>query len=245
MNDSLNIFPQLWQSHFQPVWNQASWNLSDSLLINEPIKKMPPVESDHIQDIVSRLDEISTFGIGFSDVISVIAIPLIIMLFAFAFPFIFDTINHINSKYESKELSGLFEQSRRYKSFWWVTYLILAYIFIFGAFYLLLPLKVIQEYSNVAAWFSLVVALAYSVCIVFFILYCVQFNKADSLIGFIERAYKADKKNVKPSRWKRIKTKFIKWKHRKDADWMKVYNQASRFLMAGERHRPIISTINV
>ena len=118
MNDSLNIFPQLWQSHFQPVWYQASWNLSDSLLINEPVKKMPPVESDYIQDIVSRLDEISTFGIGFSDVISVIAIPLIIMLFAFAFPFIFDTINHINSKYESKELSGLFEQSRRYKSFW-------------------------------------------------------------------------------------------------------------------------------
>lgn len=229
MNDSINIFPQLEYNHFQPFRFQAGWNLSDSLLINEPFKTMPPFESDHIQDIVSKLDEISTFGIGFSDVISVIAIPLIIMLFAFAFPFIFDTINHINSKYESKELSRLFELSRRYKYFWWVTYFSLAYVFIFGALYLLLPLKVIQEYGNVAAWFSLVVALAYSVCIVFFILYCVQFNKADSIIGFIERAYKADKKNVKPGRWKRIKTKFIKWRHRKDADWMKVYNQASRY----------------
>lgn len=229
MNDSLNFFPQLWQSHFQPVLYQTSWNLSDSLLINEPVKTMPLVESDHVQDIVSKRDEISTFGIGFSDVISVIAIPLIIMLFAFAFPFIFDGINHINSKYESKELSRLFEQSRRYKYFWWVTYFSLAYIFIFGALYLLLPLKVIQDYSNVAAWSSLVVALVYSVCIVFFILYCVQFNKADSIIGFIERAYKADKKNVKPSKWKRIKTKFIKWRHRKDADWMRVYNLASRY----------------
>jgi len=212
-----------------PQWLPTECLVPDSVHDIGAGSTLSGVDNSSIQQVLEKLEEISTLGIGFSDVISVIAIPLIIMLFAFAFPFIFDSINHINSKYESKELSRLFEQNKRYIFFWGTTYFSLAYIILFGVLYLLLPSAYVKEYSNVASWTSLIVALLYSECIVLFVRYCIRFNKAESLIGLIESTYKVEQKKVKPSLWKRLKIASKEWRHRKDKDWLKVYKQARNF----------------
>lgn len=187
------------------------------------------VNNNQIDTLISQLQDISIYGIGFSDVVSVISIPLILMLFAFALPFIFDIVNHINSKYESKVLGHLFESHRLYKQFWCVTYISLAYVFILGTIYLLLPTTYQKFYSGIASWCSLLVALIYSLSVVLFIRYCVRFNKADNLVRFIEKAYQKDQKK-RPSIWKKLRHRTKQWWHRKDKDWLNAYTQALRLV---------------
>ena len=70
------------------------------------------VPIDKVQgDILSRLNDLYVDGIGYNDVVGIIAFPLIIALFTFSFPFVFDRINQINDKYQSKTLSQLFRSS--------------------------------------------------------------------------------------------------------------------------------------
>ena len=53
--------------------------------------------------------------------VSNISIPLIIALFAFAMPLLFQVITHINSKYSSEAISKMFENSLPYKAYWAVS----------------------------------------------------------------------------------------------------------------------------
>ena len=80
--------------------------------------------------IVSKLQEILDYGIGYSDAVGQIAFPLLIALFAFAFPFLFSVINHINSKYESKSISELFTKSLFYRFFGWFSIINIFYIYL-------------------------------------------------------------------------------------------------------------------
>ncbi len=52
-----------------------------------------------IEDIGGRLNDVYEYGIGFHDSVSIIFVPLIIALFAFTMPLLFQVITHINSKY--------------------------------------------------------------------------------------------------------------------------------------------------
>lgn len=61
----------------------------------------------HLNDLLSLGNNIAKYGVGISDVVATIVFPLIIAIFAFAFPFLFDAINKINSKYKSEILSEL------------------------------------------------------------------------------------------------------------------------------------------
>jgi hypothetical protein len=108
----------------QPLWKQLNWYTPDTLSTSVSSEIVSTVvDKGEMERVIAKLEDITTYSIGFSDVISVISIPLIIMLFAFAFPFIFYIINHINSKYESKELGNLFESHISYKLFWSLTYI--------------------------------------------------------------------------------------------------------------------------
>ena len=71
------------------------------------IIKMARVERS-LDIIETKFQDILDYGVGYSDVVGQIAFPLLIALFAFAFPFLFSVINHINSKYDSKSISELF-----------------------------------------------------------------------------------------------------------------------------------------
>ena len=52
--------------------------------------------------IVTKLQEILDYGIGYSDVVGQISFPLLIALFAFAFPFLFSVINHTTQSMNQK-----------------------------------------------------------------------------------------------------------------------------------------------
>ena len=68
-------------------------------------------ENDSVNALIDKLNDISAYGIGHSDAIGTIAIPLIIGLIAFAVPFTLSIINNINDKYDSREITELFERT--------------------------------------------------------------------------------------------------------------------------------------
>lgn len=76
-------------------------NIPDSLAINGVVKvsnmTKPNNYESQLDSLVAIGRDISEFGIGYSDTISNIAFPLIIAVFAFALPFLFSAINHVNN----------------------------------------------------------------------------------------------------------------------------------------------------
>ena len=58
-----------------------------------------------LEALTTKVNEISDYGVGYHDSVGIIAIPLVIALFAFALPLLFQVITHINSKYSSPSIS--------------------------------------------------------------------------------------------------------------------------------------------
>lgn len=145
------------------------------------------------------LKDISTYGIGYSDVISQIALPLLTMLFAFAFPFVFTAINHVNQKYDSKCISGFFESTVSYKLFWKSTWLSIVIVLIFGACSLLLSHDAdwYGKCNEFGSYILFVTASIYSICIIVFIKTCIRFNKANGVLDAIMKQYARDKRTRK------------------------------------------------
>ena len=141
-----------------------------------------------LDSLASRLDTIAEYGVGYSDMAGHIALPLIIALFAFSFPFIFDTINHINNKYSSCVISDLFTKSCRYRLFWLMNVMGVLVAITYGGCSLLLDG---ESHATVLdlSWILLVVAFLYSASVLSFALFCVHFNKPMSLIRIISRRY--------------------------------------------------------
>ena len=129
--------------------------------------------------------KIIDYGIGYDDSISVIAIPLIVALFAFAFPLLFQVMTHIESKYASENISKMFEKTRAYKWFWVTTYLSIGYVIVFGVLSLALTGNARKVLLYVVNWTSLAVAVTYSLAIIAFVRMCVRFNRPNVLLKMI------------------------------------------------------------
>ena len=134
-------------------------------------------QSTQLDTILSRIETIMEYGIGYHDAAEHIALPLLIALFAFSFTFLFSAINHINDKYNSSRLSVEFSHSFQYFFYWFCTIIAVAFLLVYG--YLSLFSKGSTHY-----WTKLLltVALLYSVAIVWFVYYCIQFNKPSWLL---------------------------------------------------------------
>lgn len=100
--------------------------------MSEGYMRLPEDSSVEASVIGDQLEKIITYGIGFDDVAGLIAIPLIIALFAFSFPFIFNEVNRINDKYDSKEIADLLRKSTVYKSYFLVNRLSIVVLFVYG-----------------------------------------------------------------------------------------------------------------
>ena len=174
--------------------------------------------------IVTKLQEILDYGIGYSDVVGQISFPLLIALFAFAFPFLFSVINHINSKYESKSISELFTKSLLYRFFWWLSIINIFYIFAFG--FLSLYLKGIQRrvLLESGTWGALLVVFLYSLTILCFVKFGVKYNKGICLVKIIEDKYRWQNRYYKIH--KHLKD-FANWlmifRHRGQQEWIRIY----------------------
>lgn len=180
--------------------------------------------------IVSKLQEILDYGIGYSDVVGQIAFPLLIALFAFAFPFLFSVINHINSKYESKSISELFTKSLFYRSFWWFSIINIFYIFAFGFFSLYLKgiqRRVLLEYGT---WGALLVVFLYSLTILCFVKFGVKYNKGICLVKIIEDKYRWQNRYYKIHK---LLKDFANWlvifRHRGQQEWIRIYKAGTAY----------------
>lgn len=129
-----------------------------------------------LDTISSQLNTITNYGVGYSDVAAHIAIPLIIALFAFAFPFLFTIISHINNKYESEHITRMFSSESSYKWFLRGAIISAAYLIIVGVSSLCLKGLGYHWLMHALNWSSIVVAGMYSVFIIRFVYTCLDYN---------------------------------------------------------------------
>ena len=86
------------------------------------------VQQAQVDTLTTKLSEIAEKGIGYSDAISHIALPLIIALFAFAFTYLFSVITRINEKYGSEHISRMFKNCMPYRCYMWGSGISVGYI---------------------------------------------------------------------------------------------------------------------
>ena len=151
-------------------------NIPDSLAINGVVKvsnmTKPNNYESQLDSLVAIGRDISEFGIGYSDTISNIAFPLIIAVFAFALPFLFSAINHVNNKYDSAAIANMFKSSNRYKFFWWSIAANVSIMMLYGGLSLL-PFYTFHHWIGFVFSYLLVGLVAWMVISVFlFMHYC-------------------------------------------------------------------------
>lgn len=157
-----------------------------------------------IDSIHTDLQSILVYGAGFSDVISHITIPLIITLFAFAFPFLFTVITHINNKYKSEHITGLFSSDPSYKWFMRAAVVSPTYLILVGILSLCLKNVGYNYLMIIIDWTSIIVACGYSVIILMFVRTCIDYNDPQKLLERVDvkfwRGVKDSKEHLKKLR---------------------------------------------
>lgn len=198
---------------------------------NEQVDSVSPMFVGEENRILSKLDAIYRDGVGYHDTIGTIAFPLIIGLFAFSFPFIFQMINHINDKYESKLLSYVFRTAFGYKLFWWVNVCSINYMLFYGSGTLFCKEFFLGTYGRYWNLFSLFIVAVYVFSILIFVSYCVKFNNPDRLIGILGKRKKYESLIV---RWRKIKISIKTYKrvlwHIKDKAGNKIFMSTKRLV---------------
>lgn len=149
-----------------------------------------------LDTISSQLNTITNYGVGYSDVAAHIAIPLIIALFAFAFPFLFTIISHINNKYESEHITRMFSSESSYKWFLRGAIISAVYLFIMGVSSLCLKGLGYQWLMHVLNFSSIVVAGMYSFFIIRFVYTCLDYNNPQKIFERIDKHYERDSKKA-------------------------------------------------
>ena len=203
--EAINCKDSIW-------WANTPWYLFQHVMVSNSADSTAVVlqgGSTQNDAIVTRLDEIINNGVGYSDALGHLALPLIIALCAFTFPFVFSIINDINSKYQSKIISKLFESSWPYRLFLASVVFSLAYLIALGSFTLGVPSDTFNEWKNLLNWASLIEALLFATIIVRFVFYCIKFNQGKGVVGIITSRVKRDRQNA---RWKVWRTKTKAWR---------------------------------
>lgn len=145
-------------------------------------------ENDSMYAVLDKLNDISAYGIGYSDAIGSIAIPLIIGLIAFAVPFTLSIINNINDKYDSREITEMFERTFRYKTFIVSNYLAIV-VLVIVAIITIFPFpngyypKFAEFVNSICVFFSAF----YAIAILLFVNLCISFNKPTTLLTIIDK----------------------------------------------------------
>lgn len=184
-------------------------NIPETILVNGTVEISNMVEPYNYEGQLDSLAAIwmgvAEFGVGYSDSLSNIAFPLIIAVFAFALPFLFSAINHVNSKYESIVIANMFKSSPIYKTFWWSIAVNVGVMLLYGG---LSQLPFEAFHHKVGLVFSclfvgLVIWMVVSVFL--FMRYCILYNKPYAVVEEIKRRYQeekadAEKKDFKQSR---------------------------------------------
>ena len=222
-------------------------NIPDTLVVKGAVEVSNMAEphnyESQLDSLVTIGRDVAEYGIGYSDTISDIAFPLIIAVFAFALPFLFSAINHINNKYDSTAIANMFKSSKRYKTFWWSIAINVGVMMLYGGLSLL-PFDTFHHWIGFIFSYLLVGLVAWMVISVFlFMQYCIIYNKPYSVVEEIKRRYpiekaEAEKKDSKQSK-KLEKTKETKSKSRK-----KVWEMISSIYLRSYSNSADLELIN-
>lgn len=136
----------------------------------------------NIDSLGAQLESISKYGIGYSDSIAHIAIPLIIALFAFAFPFLFMVISHINNKYKSENITKMLSSEASYKCFMGGAIACALFLFFASCFATCLNDDAYGVYMKVMNVMSVIVSGVYSAFIIWFVFKCVSYNSPQKVL---------------------------------------------------------------
>lgn len=164
-------------------------------------------ENDSVNALIDKLNDISAYGIGHSDAIGTIAIPLIIGLIAFAVPFTLSIINNINDKYDSREITELFERTIRYRTFIVSNYLAVI-VLVVVALITIFPFpngsypKFAEYVNSVCVFF----AAFYAITILLFVNLCIRFNKPTTLLTIIDKKRGRDMLDGMKYKWTILKS---------------------------------------
>lgn len=190
-------------------------------------------------EILRLLNDIYVDGVGYNDVVGVVAVPLIIALFAFSFPFVFDRINQINDKYQSKILSTLFSSFLLYKLYWYVSLISIVYVLVYGACTLFCKDNVLVDYAVIWNGISLSVVIVYVLIVWFFARITVKYNDPEQLLGILDTQYKYERKISDIKVW-RLKAKaFFRYsRHRKDVEGNSAFISAKNMVSRWQEKMP-------
>lgn len=141
---------------------------------------------DEVEAIQAQLLNVTNYGVDYSDVVVHITLPLIVALFAFAFPFLFTVISHINNKYESEYITGLFAEGPWYKWFLRGGAICAGYLVAAGILSLSLSGKAHGVFVVVLNWTSIAVAGGYAAIIFLFVRTCLDYNNPQRVMGRID-----------------------------------------------------------
>lgn len=188
---------------------ESHTTLADSMLNNQQIYS---AKVDSIDEIFTRLAEGQTNlyveidsiqkqlqyvidnGTGYSNAVAIIAIPLIIALFAFAFTYLFSVITRINEKYNSEHISRMFKTCLSYRSYMLGSAISVGYIILIGVLSLVLRGGEVHEvFMVVMNWTSLFVAGAYAGIILWFVRTCLEYDDNQKMFGLIVERYQKEK----------------------------------------------------
>lgn len=184
-------------------------NIPETILVNGSVKisnMVEPYNYEHqLDSLVSIWRGVAEFGIGYSDMISNIAFPLIIAVFAFALPFLFSAINHVNNKYDSIVIANMFKSSLKYKTFWWSIAVNVGVMWLYGGLSLLPFEPFHHRVAHVSSCLFVVLVIWMVFSVFLFMQYCMLYNKPYGVVEEIKRRYQiekaiAEKKTLKQSK---------------------------------------------
>lgn len=146
-----------------------------------------------IDSIQTQLQQITEYGTGYSNAVAIIAIPLIIALFAFAFTYLFSVITRINEKYNSEHISGMFKTSLPYRCYMWGSAVSVCYIILMGVLSFVIKGEAHGVFMVVMNWSSCIVAGAYAGIILCFVDTCLEYDDHQKMLGLIESRYQKER----------------------------------------------------
>lgn len=146
-----------------------------------------------IDSIHAQLQQITEYGTGYSSAVAIIAIPLIIALFAFAFTYLFSVITRINEKYNSEHISGMFKTCLSYRCYMWGSAVSVGYIILMGVLSLVIKEEAYGAFMDVMNWSSCIVAGAYAGVILYFVHTCLEYDDNQKMLGLIEARYQKER----------------------------------------------------
>ena len=201
-------------------------NLPDTLVVNGDVTVSNFAEPYNYENQLDSLGalgkDILEYGIGYSDAVKSIAFPLIIAVFAFALPFLFSAINHVNNRYDSSAIANMFESSNKYKTFWYSIAVNVGLMLIYGGLSLL-PFNALHHLIGIVFPYLFVCSVTWMVVSVFlFMLYFMTYNKPYSVVDEVNRQYLKEKFNAKNKDLRRS-NRFIKKSETKSQSGKKVW----------------------